>query len=114
VINRKVIDTLKYDQNGLIPAVIQDYKNLEILMVAYMNRESIEITLDEGRTCFFSRSRQKLWRKGETSGHIQIVKEIRSDCDNDTLLIKVEQIGAACHTGKRSCFFNKITDPLLR
>ena len=77
-------------------------------MLAYMNRESLELTLKEGRTCFFSRSRQKLWRKGETSGHIQMVKSIKADCDFDTLLIEVEQTGAACHTGSHSCFFNDI------
>ena len=77
-------------------------------MLAYMNKESLEITLKEGRTCFFSRSRQKLWRKGETSGHIQIVKSIKADCDFDTLLIEVEQTGPACHTGSHSCFFNDV------
>lgn len=102
------IDDLKFDEKGLIPAVVQDFRTGEVLMVAYMNRESLGITIKEGRTCFFSRSRQKLWRKGETSGNIQLVKEIYADCDKDCLLIKVEQIGAACHTGNRSCFFNKL------
>jgi len=105
---KNFINSLKFDKNGLIPAVIQDHETLEILMVAYMNKESLQITLDEKRTCFFSRSRQKLWRKGETSGYIQFIKEIKADCDLDTLLIKVKQIGPACHTGKRSCFFNQI------
>jgi phosphoribosyl-ATP pyrophosphohydrolase/phosphoribosyl-AMP cyclohydrolase len=99
---------LKFDEKGLIPAVIQDTETSEVLMVAYMNKESFEITLKEKRTCFWSRSRQTLWRKGETSGHVQKVVEIRADCDADCLLIKVEQTGPACHTGERSCFFNKM------
>ena len=99
---------LKYDEKGLIPAVIQDAESSEVLMVAYMNKESFEITLKEKRTCFWSRSRETLWRKGETSGHIQKIIEIRADCDADCLLIKVEQTGPACHTGERSCFFNRL------
>ena len=99
---------LKYDEKGLIPAVIQDAESKEVLMVAYMNKESFEITLKEKRTCFWSRSRKTLWRKGETSGHVQKVVEIRADCDTDCLLIKVEQTGPACHTGERSSFFNKM------
>ena len=99
---------LKFDEKGLIPAVIQDGESNEVLMVAYMNKESFEATLKEGRTCFWSRSRQTLWRKGETSGHVQKVLEIRADCDADCLLIKVEQTGPACHTGERSCFFNRL------
>lgn len=102
------IDDLKFDDRGLIPAVVQDHENNEVLMVAYMNKESLQITMDEERTCFYSRSRQQLWRKGETSGHIQYVKDIATDCDKDTLLVKVEQVGVACHTGERSCFFNPI------
>ncbi len=98
---------LKFDERGLIPAVIQDAVSNEVLMVAYMNRESFEITLKEKRTCFWSRSRKTLWRKGETSGHVQKVVEIRADCDADCLLIRVEQTGPACHTGERSCFFNR-------
>ncbi len=97
-----------FKKSELIPAIIQESATGEVLMLAYMNRESLEITLKEGRTCFFSRSRQKLWRKGETSGHIQMVKSIKADCDFDTLLIEVEQTGAACHTGSHSCFFNDI------
>lgn len=96
--------------NGLIPAVIQDYENSEILMVAYMNKESIKKTIETGTTWFWSRSRNCFWNKGATSGHFQQVKSINTDCDNDTLLIKVEQIGAACHTGSRSCFFKKIRE----
>jgi phosphoribosyl-AMP cyclohydrolase len=99
---------LKFDEKGLIPAVIQDGESNEVLMVAYMSKESFEATLKEGRTCFWSRSRQTLWRKGETSGHVQKVLEIRADCDADCLLIKVEQTGPACHTGERSCFFNRL------
>jgi len=101
----KWLNRIRFDEKGLVPAIVQDVENGEVLMVAYMNRESLEITLKEGRTCFYSRSRQKLWRKGETSGHIQYVREIRVDCDGDALLIKVEQVGAACHTGNRSCFY---------
>lgn len=94
---------------GLIPAIIQDYKTGEVLMVAYMNAESWAKTQETGKACFWSRSRKKLWLKGETSGHVQIVKEVFVDCDNDALLLKVEQVGgAACHTGYRSCFYRRI------
>ena len=103
------LEQLKFDVRGLIPAVIQDTESGTILMLGYMNRESLEITLSEGRTCFFSRSRQTLWRKGETSGNIQYVQEIWADCDLDSLLVKVKQIGPACHTGEQGCFFNPIT-----
>jgi len=102
------LDQLKFNAQGLIPAVIQDVDSNAILMLGYMNLESLTITLSEGRTCFFSRSRQTLWRKGETSGNIQYVREIWADCDLDCLLIKVKQIGPTCHTGKPSCFFNSI------
>ncbi|SHK31553.1 phosphoribosyl-AMP cyclohydrolase [Hathewaya proteolytica DSM 3090] len=90
---------------GLVPAIVQDYKSKEVLMLAYMNEESLSITMKEGRACYYSRSRQELWRKGQTSGHVQYVKEIKIDCDNDTLLLFVEQVGAACHTGNKSCFY---------
>ncbi len=103
-----VLDKVKFDDNGLVPAVIQDYKNGEVLMVAYMNRESLEKTLSLGKTCFWSRSRQQFWIKGESSGHIQEVKEVFIDCDMDTLLFKVDQKVAACHTGYRGCFYRKI------
>jgi len=103
-----VADNIKFDENGLIPAVIQDYKTGDVLMVAYMNRESLEKTLAVGKTCFWSRSRQKFWIKGESSGHIQEVKEVFIDCDKDTLLFKVDQKVAACHTGYRSCFYRRI------
>lgn len=94
---------------GLVPAVIQDTFNKEVLMVAYMNRESLQLSLETGETHFWSRSRKKLWRKGESSGHIQKIKHIFVDCDEDTLLIEVEQVEAACHTGARSCFFRSLT-----
>ncbi len=102
------IDTLKFDADGLIPAVIQDAQTRQVLMAAYMNRESIRKTLDEGRTCFWSRKRKALWVKGETSGHYQQVKSVFCDCDRDCLLIQVEQTGAACHTGRKSCFFTQL------
>jgi phosphoribosyl-AMP cyclohydrolase len=107
---RNFIANLKFDGNGLIPAVIQDYKTNEVLMVAFMNDEAVKRTLSTGRAHFYSRSRKKLWLKGETSGHIQKVKEIRFDCDADCLLVKVQQIGGACHTGYRSCFYRKLKD----
>ncbi|MEK7748399.1 MAG: bifunctional phosphoribosyl-AMP cyclohydrolase/phosphoribosyl-ATP diphosphatase HisIE [Nitrospirota bacterium] len=100
----KKMKALKF-VNGLIPAVIQDHKKNDVLMVAYMNAESLQKTIETGETHFYSRSRKKLWRKGETSGHIQKVQEILTDCDLDTLLVKVDQTGVACHTGSRSCFF---------
>lgn len=99
---------LKFDTNGLIPAIIQDFQSGEVLMLAYMNKESFQKTLKTGKTHFFSRKRKKLWLKGETSGHFQTVHEIFFDCDNDTLLIKVHQKGVACHTGNRSCFYRKL------
>jgi len=102
------IPKLKFDKKGLIPAIVQDDKSGDVLMAAYMNKESLKITLREKRTCFYSRSRKKLWRKGETSGHVQKVKKIYYDCDKDALLIKVTQIGVACHTGEWSCFYRKI------
>jgi len=103
-----VIDDLRFDERGLIPAVVQDAENGDVLMVAWMNRESLERTLAEGRTVFWSRSRGELWRKGDTSGHVQHVQEVRSDCDGDTLLVRVHQVGPACHTGERSCFFQRL------
>lgn len=100
----------KYDDKGLIPAVIQDYKTKEVLMVAYMNEESLKKTLETKKTYFFSRSRNKFWLKGESSGHLQHVKEVLTDCDNDCLVIAVEQIGGACHLGYKTCFVNKISE----
>jgi phosphoribosyl-AMP cyclohydrolase len=104
-----MLPALKYDDRGLIPAIVQDVKNSEVLMMAYMNEASLEKTLETGKTCFWSRSRQQFWTKGETSGNVQLVNEILYDCDADTLLIKVEQVGkGACHTGNRTCFYRKI------
>ncbi|MCT4634430.1 MAG: bifunctional phosphoribosyl-AMP cyclohydrolase/phosphoribosyl-ATP diphosphatase HisIE [Firmicutes bacterium] len=97
---------LKFNKDGLIPAVVQDYESKKVLMLAYMNKESFDITMEEKRTCFYSRSRQELWRKGETSGNVQKVKKISIDCDSDTILLEVEQEGNACHTGEYSCFHN--------
>ncbi len=104
-----MIPKLKYNEQGLIPAIVQDISNNEVLMMAYMNEDSLKKTIEIGKTCFWSRSRQKFWIKGETSGNVQIVKEILYDCDEDTLLVKVEQVGkGACHTGERTCFFRRI------
>src|SRR5437870_2616059 len=113
----------KYNEAGLIPAIIQEQSTGRVLMMAWMNRASLETTVATGKTHFWSRSRQKFWMKGETSGHIQTVKDIAFDCDGDTLLIQVEQIGAACHEGFKSCFFRsieghgesfKLTEPQLK
>jgi len=116
-------DKLKFDAtNGLIPAIIQEQKTGRVLMMAWMNRASLEKTISSGKTHFWSRSRQSFWMKGESSGHTQSVKDIAFDCDGDTLLIQVEQIGAACHEGYKSCFFRsvqehgediKVTEPML-
>ena len=102
---------LKYNSDGLIPAIVQDHYSKKVLMLAYMNAESLDITIKEGKTCFWSRSRQELWRKGETSGNTQQVVSIRTDCDKDTLLIDVIKNGPACHTGSESCFFEDIVAP---
>ena len=102
------IKDLKFDKKGLIPVIIQDQNTKEVLMLAYMNKESLKKTLKLDRTCFWSRSRSKYWIKGSTSGNIQIVKSIYYDCDMDALLIKVHQKGVACHTGNRSCFYRKL------
>ncbi|MBN1257237.1 MAG: phosphoribosyl-AMP cyclohydrolase [Planctomycetes bacterium] len=104
------IETLKFDDNGLIPAVVVDHETNEVLMVAYMNRGSLKDTMEKKLTSFWSRSRQQYWTKGESSGHTQEVKEIRTDCDNDTLVIKVKQNGAACHVGYYSCFYKLIQE----
>lgn len=96
---------IKFDANGLVPAITQDYENKEVLMLAYMNEEALRKTVETGKVHYYSRSRKEQWLKGETSGHYQLVKSISYDCDGDTLLIQVEQIGAACHTGHRSCFY---------
>ncbi len=102
------IDDLKFDEKGLIPAVVVDWRTKEVLTLAYMNRESLEISLREGRTCFWSRSRQELWRKGETSGNTQALVDITADCDRDALVVQVEKAGPACHLGNESCFVDKV------
>ena len=99
---------LKFDEKGLIPAIVQDHYTKEVLTLAYMNRESLAITIDERRTCFWSRSRQELWRKGDTSGNVQHVVSITADCDGDALVVEVVKDGPACHTGSESCFFNQL------
>ena len=103
-----MIKKIKFDKQGLIPSIIQDYKTGEVLMLAYMNKKSLQKTLRLGKTCFWSRSRKEYWVKGQTSGNFQLVKSIAYDCDMDALLIKVRQVGVACHTGNRSCFYRKI------
>ena len=104
------IDTLKFQEDGMIPVIAQDAKTGEVLMFAFANRDSLEHTIKTGHMTYWSRSRKKLWEKGETSGKTQNVKAIYTDCDKDALLVKLEQVGdAACHTGKRSCFFNELS-----
>ena len=103
-------EKLKFNADGLIPAIIQEQSTGRVLMMAWMNREAVEKTVELGKTVFWSRSRQKYWIKGETSGHVQMVKDLAFDCDGDTLLIQVEQKGAACHEGYKSCFFRSIRD----
>jgi len=104
----QVLDALPWNADGLLPAIAQQYDSREVLMLAWMNREALEETLASGRVCYFSRSRQQLWRKGESSGQVQELKALRFDCDGDTLLLEVDQTGPACHTGRRSCFFSKV------
>lgn len=102
------LDQLKFNEKGLIPCVTQDYRDGKVLMVAYMNKESIRITLEKEKACYFSRSRNELWLKGEDSGNVQEVKDMYIDCDKDTILLKVNQVGdCACHEGYRSCFFRR-------
>ena len=108
---KSVLDEIKWNEAGLVPAIAQEHDSGKVLMVAWMNREALQTTLDEGRAVYFSRSRQKLWRKGEESGHVQTLKEIRIDCDSDVVLMQVEQIGGiACHTGRHNCFYKKYAD----
>ncbi|MCK0153449.1 phosphoribosyl-AMP cyclohydrolase [Alcanivorax sp. S6407] len=104
---KEALDNLKYNSEGLVPAIAQQHDTGEVLMMAWMNREAIEETLQTGRVCYFSRSRGKLWRKGESSGQVQLLKELRFDCDADTVLVLVDQTGPACHTGRRDCFYWK-------
>jgi phosphoribosyl-AMP cyclohydrolase len=116
------LDEIKWSSEGLVPALAQDYKTGQILMMAWMNRAALEATVAEGRAIYYSRSRQKLWRKGEESGHVQSLREIRLDCDNDVILMQVEQIGGiACHTGREHCFYKRLensewvaVDPVIK
>jgi len=103
------LDALRWNETGLVPVVVQDVENSDVLMVAWANREALERTLDEGRMVYWSRSRRELWRKGDTSGHVQHWEELRVDCDADVILARVHQEGAACHTGERTCFFRSLT-----
>lgn len=103
-------DSIKFDDKGLVPVVTQDYKTKEVLMVAYMNSEAFDKTIETGKVTYFSRSRNKLWLKGETSGHYQLVKSIKLDCDGDTILIEAEQIDSACHTGNKTCFYRTLSE----
>jgi phosphoribosyl-AMP cyclohydrolase len=103
------LDDIKWDEDGLVPAIAQETVTGKILMMAWMNRESLELSVKEGRAIYWSRSRNKLWRKGEESGHVQTIKDIRLDCDNDVLLLEVEQLGGiACHTGRHNCFYKQL------
>ena len=105
------LEQLKWNSDGLVPAIAQDYRSGEVLMVAWMNREALQLSSEQGRAVYWSRSRQKLWFKGESSGHVQQLREIRVDCDADVVLLQVEQIGGiACHTGRRRCFFRVLKD----
>jgi phosphoribosyl-AMP cyclohydrolase len=116
------LDGVRFDAEGLIPAIAQDHQSGEILMFAFMNRESLKQTAQTGNAVYWSRSRKRLWRKGEESGHTQRVLEIRTDCDSDVILLRIEQVGGiACHTGRRSCFFNRLdaqgwqaADPVIK
>jgi phosphoribosyl-AMP cyclohydrolase len=117
----EVLEQLPFNADGLLPAIAQQHDSGEVLMMAWMNREALEETLATGRVCYWSRSRGKLWRKGESSGQVQQLQELRLDCDGDTILLLVDQTGPACHTGRRSCFYNAvrgdrlevISDPLI-
>ena len=105
------LNKIKWDADGLVPAIAQDAQSGKVLMMAWMNRESLQLTVDEGRAIYWSRSRQKLWRKGEKSGHVQKLKDLRLDCDADVLLLSVEQLGGiACHTGHERCFYRQYQD----
>ena len=106
-----LLQDIKWNEQGLVPAIAQDWQSGEVLMLAWMNRDALQLTIDEGRAIYWSRSRQALWRKGEDSGHVQTLKELRIDCDADTVLLKVEQVGGiACHTGRRACFYRLLED----
>ena len=120
--SKKWLNEIKWDEQGLVPAIAQDAKTGEVLMFAFMNREALEKTAETGQAIYWSRSRRKLWHKGEESGHFQKVAEIRTDCDKDVVLLKIEQVGGiACHTGRRSCFYNRLdkngwteADPVIK
>jgi phosphoribosyl-AMP cyclohydrolase len=108
-VSSRWLNEVKWDEQGLVPAIAQDAKTGEVLMFAWMNREALEKTAQLGQAVYWSRSRRKLWHKGEESGHFQKVVELRTDCDNDVILLRIEQVGGiACHTGRRSCFFNRL------
>ena len=107
---KALLEVIRFDSNGLVPAIAQDVETGEVLMVAFMNKQGLEKTLETGKATYWSRSRQKLWVKGEESGHIQTVHSIHLDCDGDTILLKVHQVGGACHTGHRSCFYREVIE----
>lgn len=107
---RHFIETVHFDQNGLVPAIVQEHGTGKVLMMAWMNRESLLMTIEKKRACYWSRSRKSLWLKGESSGNMQVVHDIKIDCDGDTLLLDVSQKGGACHTGYHSCFYRRLTD----
>jgi phosphoribosyl-AMP cyclohydrolase len=110
-----LLNDIKWNEQGLVPAIAQDWQSGEVLMLAWMNRDALQLTIDEGRAIYWSRSRQALWRKGEESGHVQQLKELRIDCDADTVLLKVEQVGGiACHTGRRACFYQRLEEGAWR
>lgn len=109
----QLLDAAKFDADGLVPAIAQQHDTGEVLMMAWMNEDAIRETLASGRVCYWSRSRARLWKKGETSGQIQDLKELRIDCDGDTILLLVDQTGVACHTGRRNCFFRAVRDGKL-
>ncbi|WP_019528375.1 phosphoribosyl-AMP cyclohydrolase [Dasania marina] len=110
-LNNDFLDELRWNSDGLIPVIAQDHQSKDVLMVAWMNREALALSVAENRAVYWSRSRQKLWRKGEESGHVQHIHEIRLDCDEDVLILQIEQVGGiACHTGRRSCFYRKLVD----
>jgi len=110
----EVVNAMKYNEDGIVPAIAQQHDTGEVLMMAWMNKDSVAETLRTGRVCYWSRSRQKLWRKGESSGQVQTLKDFRWDCDADTLLLLVHQEGVACHTGRRNCFFLAVRDDAVQ
>ncbi len=107
------LDELPWNADGLLPAIAQQFDSGEVLMMAWMNREALDETLASGRVCYWSRSRRSLWRKGESSGQVQVLRELRFDCDGDTILLRVDQTGPACHTGRRDCFYNRVEEDRL-